>query len=456
MEKNDERLVDNQSALAGARGIGAEIHERAMTTAEPRLALASSHELDEVPINTASHMLFKRLLQENPRLERLLESCERVEDVYEGIRELAMEHLADRPAALAFYRYESTGRAELEQLEWRDFAAIRLLDYVDNAGREYNDPTLRGGLVITDPIRVLWLAWTRRQGGAQHYFFQDWIMLMRQLDGRLPHDLPDRERVEQWMARWPSGLEERVERIREGNKQRILRILVRKLSRGEIRSSRYTFEPGLTEDQKVAVAERWWTDHRFHLSLAVRDPDMLDELLGHSLHPATMEVLYAARDKGIPFFVNPYYLSLINVNVPHFAIGADLAIRDYVFYSKQLVEEFGEIVAWEKEDQVRPGEPNAAGWLLPSHRSVHRRYPEVAILIPETMGRACGGLCAVCQRMFDFQSGHLNFDLDKLSPDETWRDRLQRYLEYFENDSQLRDILVTDRKSTRLNSSHYS
>ncbi|HKK67724.1 MAG TPA: hypothetical protein VJ946_05910, partial [Bacteroidales bacterium] len=74
---------------------------------------------------------------------------------------------------------------------------------------------------------------------------------------------------------------------------------------------------------------------------------------------------------------------------------------------------------------------------------VHRRYPEVAILIPETVGRACGGLCSSCQRMYDFQRGNLNFDLDKLRPNETWSERLERYLKYWEEDTQLRDILIT-------------
>ena len=60
-------------------------------------------------------------------------------------------------------------------------------------------------------------------------------------------------------------------------------------------------------------------------------------------------------------------------------------------YSKQLIDEYNHIVAWEKEDLVKPGKPNAAGWLLPNDHNIHRRYPEVAILIPDTMGRACGG-----------------------------------------------------------------
>lgn len=59
------------------------------------------------------------------------------------------------------------------------------------------------------------------------------------------------------------------------------------------------------------------------------------------------------------------------------------------------------------------------------------------------MGRACGGLCSSCQRMYDFQSGHLNFNLDKLQPREKWHDKLERLMNYFEEDSQLRDILIT-------------
>lgn len=156
-----------------------------------------------------------------------------------------------------------------------------------------------------------------------------------------------------------------------------------------------------------------------------------------------MKVLYAAEERKIPFFVNPYYLSLLHVRVPYFAIGADLAIRYYVTYSQELVDEFGEIVAWEKEDEVEPGKPNAAGWILPSDHNIHRRYPDVAILIPDTMGRACGGLCSSCQRMFDFQKGRLNFDLENLKPRRTWDEKLLDLMSYFENDSQLRDILIT-------------
>ena len=75
--------------------------------------------------------------------------------------------------------------------------------------------------------------------------------------------------------------------------------------------------------------------------------------------------------------------------------------------------------------------------------NIHRRYPEVAILIPDTMGRACGGLCASCQRMYDFQSERLNFEFESLRPKESWDRKLRRLMTYFEEDTQLRDILIT-------------
>jgi len=45
--------------------------------------------------------------------------------------------------------------------------------------------------------------------------------------------------------------------------------------------------------------------------------------------------------------------------------------------------------------------------------------------------------------MYDFQNQHLNFDLDDLKPHETWDKKLRSLMKYFEDDTQLRDILIT-------------
>jgi len=400
-------------------------------------------ELDRIAINVKSRRLLNRLLEENPRLAEIMHGARNETEALVGVREWVIDVLRSRPRALVYHESEHPTREEFEALEWRDYAAIRLLDYVENADREFVDLNLRGELAVSSPIKLIWLAVSKGTGGAKRDFFEDMLHLFRQFSGRVKSVAPNREQVEQWMARYPSGLDPRIVRLREENRERILDLIIDEIDRGEMVSRRYRFPAGLSREEKRGTALGWWDEPGFHLSFAVRSPDLLNRMLGGSLDPDTMKILHRARDAGIPFFVNPYYLSLLHVRVPYFAIGADLAIRDYVVYSEQLVEEFGQIHAWEKEDLVRPGKPNAAGWILPTADSIHRRYPDVAILIPDTQGRACGGLCASCQRMFDFQRGRLNFDLDNLSPRENWPDRLGRLMDYFKNDSQLRDILIT-------------
>ncbi len=400
-------------------------------------------DLDKIAISVRSHRLLKQLLQENPVLEEILHNSNNETEALVGVRNWALEVLHTSPDAIAYYQEEGGGHEVFSSLTWQDYAAIRILDYIDNAGREFVDLNLRGKLAVNNPIRMLWLGVKRGTGGAKPHFFQDMLHLFRQFSGKEKKTLPSREEVEQWMKRFPSGLDPRIIKLREENRDRILNLLIEKIDRGEISSARYAFKLGMSSEQKYLKALDWWDDSKFHLRFAVRSPDLLNELLGSSLDPDTMKILYEAEEKGIPFFVNPYYLSLLHVRVPYFAIGADLAIRHYIIYTQELINEYGNIVAWEKEDQVEPGKPNAAGWLLPSHHNVHRRYPDVAILIPDTVGRACGGLCSSCQRMYNFQSGHLNFNLDKLSPKETWPEKLSRLLAYFEEDSQLCDILIT-------------
>ena len=354
-----------------------------------------------------------------------------------------MDYMSDNPHARAFYRFEKEGREAMEHLDWSDYAAIRLLDYLDHEGQEYEDLNLRGEKVRSQAIALLWQAARGQKTGAMEDFFLDMLQLFRQLRGQLKLAQPDPGEIKEWMDRHPSGLDPRIIKIREENKERIIRVLIKKMDEGAMHSTRFNFPTHAGMDQKLDLMREWWDNHLFHLKFAVRDPDTLNELLGESLSSETMEMLYSARDRGIPFFVNPYYLSLLNVDVPDFALGADLAIRYYVIYSKELVDEFGHIVAWEKEDVVEPGKPNAAGWLLPTSHNVHRRYPEVAIMIPDTMGRACAGLCASCQRMYDFQRGNLNFNLDKLRPNQKWDEKLEMIMQYWEDDSMLRDILIT-------------
>ncbi|MDA3820091.1 MAG: KamA family protein [Candidatus Delongbacteria bacterium] len=400
-------------------------------------------QLRKIALNPRAHKLLHQLLDENPQLTKILSESKDKKEATKKVQDMALSVLKTSDVAMAYYKHEAKGRQYFHQLRWEDFAAIRILDYINNAGKTYKDPNLRGDTVITDPIRMLYLAYHNGIGGAKPDFFIDMIHLFRQLHGKDSYETYSNNKVKEWMNRWPDGLQPEIIELRKKNKDRIINIFIDRMDTGDIRDKKYKFTDGMSHEEKYNKILEWWNESVFHLRFAIRSPELLNQMLDYSLDNETLDLLERAKKAGIPFFVNPYYLSLVNVNVPEFAVGADLAIMEYILYSNELVNEFGHIVAWEKEDIVEVGKPNAAGWILPSKYSVHRRYPEVAILIPETIGRACGGLCSSCQRMYDFQRGNLNFDLDKLRPNETWHERLERYMQYWKDDSQLRDILIT-------------
>ncbi len=403
----------------------------------------STKRLDKIAINVHARKILLTILEENPVLEKILRNSKSETETMEALREWVMPLLKRNPAAEAFYKGKDHSHDLFRQLRWPDFAAIRLLDYIDHAGIAYPDQNIHGEMAVSNPLKMMWLATNFGIGGARPDFFHDMLQLFRQLNGKLDPGIPTKKEVENWMDRYPAGNDANIAELRRINRNRIIKILIKKIDSGEIKSSRYKFEAGLKQEQKEARMLEWWKESNFHLKFAIRSPELLNEMLDYSLDPDTMDILYEAEKKGIPFFVNPYYLSLLNVQTPGFAVGGDLAIRCYIIYSRQLVEEFGLIEAWEKEDKVKPGKPNAAGWLLPSSHNIHRRYPEVAIFVPDTVGRACGGLCASCQRMYEFQNGHYNFNLNKLKPQKSWSERMPELLEYFKDDAQLRDILIT-------------
>lgn len=309
---------------------------------------------------------------------------------------------------------------------------------------EHDDTTVSelstGGEI---PVRTITWLWQFLAGKLKEDVSPDFFIdLFRQFE-LLEHPeeiVPDRSLVKRQMNRWPTGLDEEVMAIRRSNKERIIAGLIRKIERRHAPTSRFQFTEGMSYAEKYIKVQEWWNTGRFHLAMAFKSPTELNYFLGGSLSAETLQLLAKARKKGMPFFVTPYYLSLLNTNTSGYD---DAAIRSYILYSEELVETYGQIKAWEKEDIVVAGQPNAAGWLLPEGHNIHRRYPEVAILIPDSMGRACGGLCASCQRMYDFQSERLNFDFESLKPKETWDKKLRRLMRYFEEDAQLRDILIT-------------
>lgn len=318
--------------------------------------------------------------------------------------------------------------------------ATCILTMADNENKTIYELS-KGEKVYIETFSLLWSYLRESDDGySEEDIFEDLLNLFLIADGKKRFRTNSDSKIRVWMKRWDSGMDAEVKERRDAVKKRLIRLLVKKIEKKGAVNSRFIFSDVMTIDDKIRKVEEWWNDFRFHLTFAARTPGELNYYLEDSLPVRVVKTLNKAKHKGIPFFVTPYYISLLNTDESGFD---DHTIRSYIIYSEALVETYGNIKAWEKEDIVEPGKPNAAGWLLPESQSIHRRYPEVAIMIPETRGRSCGGLCASCQRMYDFQRERLNFDLDELKPKEQWEVRLRKFMNYFRQDSQIRDVLIT-------------
>lgn len=386
--------------------------------------------------------LIKSLLAIHPAMEDSLLLSDSANEFCTSLKSMVLKYFDTHPAAKAYYRREDTGASAFAKLTWQDFSAIRIADMLKHEGEVFVDPNLHGASVKSHPFTILWNAVQENINEISRDLIIDLTKMFAQFFGVDSYKKPTMKELEGWMENHPSGMDEEVVARREINRDRIINVLLRNLRKNGGDLGKYSLDMSLDEDGQYQQIRSWWNESKFHLNFAIRDTDLLNEMLDNTLDTETLEVMEEAENHGIPIFVNPYYLSLLDVNHSEGQRRADLAIRMYIFYSRSLIDEFGQISAWEKEDIVEMGKPNAAGWLLPSH-NLHRRYPEVAIMIPDTIGRACGGLCSSCQRMYGFQSGDFNFDLHKLSPKMSWPEKLERLLNYYENDSQLRDILIT-------------
>jgi len=377
-----------------------------------------------------------------PRFESIMHNAQNYDAAMNELKNMLFQEIENRPNVKIFLE-DDQNKELFNRLEFSDYALIRLWDYINFADKDLHLNGEDNSLIQSRVFRLLWLLDRENKVLIHRDFLEDLKALFYQFKLNKKSPAPDYGRLQSWMNRHSSGLDTEIIALREQNKERIINILIREISSKIKPGSKYYLPPEWSHQEKYQQVESWWSDYRFHLRFAVRNPDLLNEYLDFSLSENEISLFKKASEKGIPFFINPYYLSLILVRPPEKLKYADRGIRDYIFYSKELVNEFGQIQAWEKEDLVEAGKPNAAGWLLPNSHNIHRRYPEVAIFIPDSMGRACAGLCVSCQRMYDFQRGNLNFKLDKLRPKGSWPEKLRKLMDYFEFDSQIKDILIT-------------
>jgi len=301
---------------------------------------------------TKLQALLELLLYENEIIRNSINNSRTANMMKDALRKWIMSYIHTRPYLLDCCTAGDVSRDNFDKLNWKDIASLRILDYLDHAGIRVQDPSISKKEVISDPFGQLYDAISKGEYEFRVDFVLDMIMLFRQFSGKLSKNIPSKKKVMEWISRHPSGLDPEIVALRNENKARIIRKFIELMENGKIKDAKFFFEPGLSDDEKYAMMLKWWQTRLFHLRFAIRDPEILNEMLDHSISGKRMKLLRQAKEAGIPTFVNPHYLTLLNVNPPAHLKGTDEAIREYVFYSKELVNEFGNIVAWEMEDIV--------------------------------------------------------------------------------------------------------
>ena len=224
---------------------------------------------------------------------------EQLKKQYSGIME--NEH----PNAWSYYTGMDRDDNAFFRLTWRDFAFIRIMDYLDHEGETFTDGNLHGETVVSHPVVLLRKALRGEKCEATDEFFLDFLHLLRQINGTERPELPSRQTVQNWMERYPSGLDKTIIARRAANKERIVGLLVRRiLDESALTSPRqrsiYRFAPNITVVNARKQVLRWWRDDRFHLRYAIRSTDELNRYLDGSLDEKTLQVMHDAEKQGIP------------------------------------------------------------------------------------------------------------------------------------------------------------
>ncbi|MBN2411013.1 KamA family radical SAM protein [candidate division KSB1 bacterium] len=204
-------------------------------------------------------------------------------------------------------------------------------------------------------------------------------------------------KVQKYLKKYPSGLEDEVVTWRRENRVKIL-----------------NYFGGKQED---------WENYIWHLQNVIRDSKPLLDLI--ELSDEYKESIKKAVLNRIPFGITPYYLSLMDTQV---SIGYDHATRAQVLPPKEFVEKMTKHRAERDELFDFMGEHDTSPIDL-----VTRRYPVIAILKPFN---TCAQICVYCQR---------NWEIDRVLDHKALasKERINKALAWFDDHKSIGDVLIT-------------
>ena len=198
-------------------------------------------------------------------------------------------------------------------------------------------------------------------------------------------------------ARYASGLDDEVIRMRAENKRRIL--------------------------DHFGASEVEWDDWRWHTRNIVRDADTLAKLV--DLTDEEYQAVKMARENRIPFGITPYYLSLMDRESHR---KRDAAVRAQVIPPLHYVREMtaskanrGTSMDFMIERDTSPIE------------GITRRYPNIVILKPVM---TCPQICVYCQRNWEIEDV---YSQDAVLSEE----KLDQAIQWIADTPEINEVLVT-------------
>lgn len=257
-------------------------------------------------------------------------------------------------------------------------------------------------------------------GGVHHAFVSDIIHIMKgttgepvlelqeapdfaSLDGleggRLRSDYLDgmAGAVEEWTARYPSGLEPEVVQRRTENRERIMDYL------------------GADTDD--------WNDYVWQMRNVLLSSDIIGDLI--QLTDEEREAITLCVANRVPFGITPYYLSLMDREPSR---KWDHAVRAQVIPPLSYVQ----AVLRSRADPVSTLDFMMEGQTSPVDL-VTRRYPMIAIFKPYN---TCAQICVYCQRNWEIE-GILSEDA--MAPPK----KIEAALKWFEEHPAVSEVLIT-------------
>lgn len=324
---------------------------------------------------------------------------------------------------------------QLEALDWsyrRDVVRIRSWDYIvlKEAVRCFKNiiSPRNERLAEFSALEHLWAAATDGDSEVSHAFIEEFTHLFKAIKGHMdiyPSSLmggieyPDFEKykgreagvkrsdfldimgqqMDDFLARYPNGLNQEIIKKRMENKKRILEFF----------------------DAKNEDWEDWHWQFK-HVFKDAKDLENIKKII--KLADEEEKGIKLAVENGIPFGVTPHYLHLMDLE-PN---GNDYGVRRQVFPPFDYIEN---MIAHNEDretafDFMREHDTSPIGL-------VTRRYPKVAILKPYD---SCPQICVYCQRNWEITS-------PLMESAEAPKQRLDEALNWFSEHDQMMDVLVT-------------